>query len=138
MLLSVEQHAASVHPDLRDRWRDVALPAARGLVAHARGAYEDASRMLAPTIGEMARIGGSHAQRDLFERVLLDAQIRCGDLVPAQQKLELMRQRDERAPHVWRQLQGVYEGLLLPREAAEAGLQVTRLTAGDPEKKTPP
>ena len=138
LVLSMERHATSTHPDLRERWRDVALPAARGLVAHARGAYADASRMLAPTLGELVRIGGSHAQRDLFELVLLDAQIRCGDLVPAQQKLELMRRRDERVPHVWRQLQSVYEGLLLPREAAEAGVRVATLIAGDPKKKTPP
>lgn len=138
LLLSMEHHAASANADLRDRWRDVALPAARGLVAHARGAYQDASRMLAPTIGAMARIGGSHAQRELFERVLLDAQIRCGDLVPAQQKLELMRRRDDRAPHVWRQLQRVYEGLQLPREAAEAGRQVAVLMDGQAKKKTPP
>lgn len=100
--------------------------------------------MLAPTIGEMARIGGSHAQRELFELVLLDAQIRCAELVPAQQKLELMRRRDERAPHVWRQLQRVYEELMLPREAAEAaeaaeaGGRVASLMAGGPKKKTPP
>jgi hypothetical protein len=76
--------------------------------------------MLGPTIAAMAQIGGSHAQRELFELVLLDAQIRCGDLLPAQQKLELMRGRDDRAPHVWRQLERVYQGLELPRQAAQA------------------
>lgn len=126
-LTSMERFTVSAHADLRERWREVALPAARGLVAHARGCYEEASQILGPTIGAMARIGGSHAQRDLFERVLLDAQIRCGDLVPAQQKLELMRRRDERVPHVWRQLEHVYEGLELPAEAAQAGLQFASL-----------
>ena len=128
LLISMGAFAESAHEDVRERWIDVALPAARGLVAHARGRYEEASRTLGPTIGAMARIGGSHAQRDLFELVLLDAQIRCGDLVPAQQKLELMRGRDERAPHLWRQLEVVYQGLELPEEAAQARLRVDSLS----------
>jgi predicted Zn-dependent protease len=120
LLNSMDDFAKSAHEDVRKRWTDVALPAARGLVAHAQGRHEDASQMLGPTIAAMAQIGGSHAQRELFELVLLDAQIRCGDLVPAQQKLELMRGRDERAPHVWRQLERVYQGLELPQQAAQA------------------
>jgi predicted Zn-dependent protease len=120
LLNSMDDFAESAHEDVRKRWTDVALPAARGLVAHAQGRHEDASRMLGPTIAAMAQIGGSHAQRELFELVLLDAQIRCGDLLPAQQKLELMRGRDDRAPHVWRQLERVYQGLELPQQAAQA------------------
>lgn len=120
LLASLEHHAARAPTAERGRWREVALPAAHGLAAHARGDYRRVLKTLGTTIGVMARIGGSHAQRELFEMVLLDAQIRCGELIAAQQKLELERRRDERSPFVWRQLAEVYGGLGLPVEADAA------------------
>jgi hypothetical protein len=58
-------------------WRDVALPAARGLLAHARGQWDCAATELAWALPRMAEIGGSHAQRDLFTRVHRDAVARA-------------------------------------------------------------
>jgi tetratricopeptide (TPR) repeat protein len=120
LLASMEQHANAAAPPLADRWLNVAVPAARGLIAHARGEYDATIQHLEPTISAMSRIGGSHAQRELFDLVLLDAEMRCGRLVSAQQKLELARRRDESAPFVWRQLAHVYEGLGLAAEASNA------------------
>jgi hypothetical protein len=54
-------------------WRDVAVPAARGLLAHARGDAALAARELGRALPRMAEIGGSHAQRDLFTRIHRDA-----------------------------------------------------------------
>jgi hypothetical protein len=48
------------------RWAKVALPAARGVVAHARGQDANASELLFPVLDELQRIGGSHSQRDVI------------------------------------------------------------------------
>jgi hypothetical protein len=58
-------------------WRDVAVPAARGLLAHARRDYSVAAIELGHALPRMADIGGSHAQRDLFTRVHRDATARA-------------------------------------------------------------
>ena len=61
-------------------WREVALPGCEGLYAYARGEYERAWHHLSVAVPRMAEVGGSHAQRDLFEQVLLDAALKSGRL----------------------------------------------------------
>ncbi len=51
-------------------WQRVALPAAHGLLAHAHGQWRDAVTHLEQALPGLAAIGGSHAQRDLFVRLL--------------------------------------------------------------------
>jgi hypothetical protein len=51
---------------------------AEGLGAFARGDWESTIRHLAPEVERFVRIGGSHAQRDLFENTLLAAYLRTG------------------------------------------------------------
>lgn len=65
-------------------WREIALPAARGLVAHARGRHAEAARALGPALPRLREIGGSHAQRDLFQQIYIDALARSGQLAEAQ------------------------------------------------------
>jgi hypothetical protein len=57
----------------RSVWQDIAAPAARGLLAHARGEYARAAEELGRALPRLIEIGGSHAQRDLFTRVHRDA-----------------------------------------------------------------
>ena len=59
---------------------DVALPAARALVAYAEGRPGDAVDDLLAVRGRLHRFGGSHAQRDAWERTLLDAALADGRL----------------------------------------------------------
>ncbi len=54
-------------------WHDVALPAARGVLAHARGDFKHAASHLAQALPRLIEIGGSHAQRDWFEQLHNDA-----------------------------------------------------------------
>jgi hypothetical protein len=77
MLLSMQEYAETINPYLQGRWTDVALPAARGMVAYAQGDWEKAIAQLKPTLPRLYEIGGSHAQRDLFEQVYLDAWLRA-------------------------------------------------------------
>ena len=93
LLESVRQRAAKA-AGTREVWRDVALPACEGLHAHARGDFDSAWRHLGAAMPRMLEAGGSHAQRDLFELLLLDAAIRSSRLVVAQQMLELRRASD--------------------------------------------
>jgi hypothetical protein len=49
-----------------------------GVVAHQKGDYAHAVDLLWPVRRDLHRIGGSHAQRDLFFQVLVDAAMRAG------------------------------------------------------------
>ena len=69
-------------------WQAVALPAATGLLAHARGDYAQAAQALAAALPRLREIGGSHAQRDLFQQLYVDALLRSGQTVEAQQLLQ--------------------------------------------------
>jgi tetratricopeptide (TPR) repeat protein len=59
---------------------DVALPAGRALVAVAEGRPGDAVDDLLAVRGRLHGFGGSHAQRDAWERTLLDAALADGRL----------------------------------------------------------
>jgi tetratricopeptide (TPR) repeat protein len=78
LLEAVRRRAATAPSFTRAVWRDVALPGCEGLNAHARGDYAEAWRRLAPIVPRMVEVGGSHAQRDLFDQVLRDSAIRSG------------------------------------------------------------
>ena len=76
-------------------WRQVATPAARGLMAHAQGRHTQAMDGLGQALPRLLEIGGSHAQRDLFEQIHLDALLHCGRWAAAQQ---LVQQRVNSQP----------------------------------------
>ena len=125
-LLAAVRRAAEDAPDhVRATWREVALPAAEGLIAHTRGDFKGALRGLRMALPRLAEIGGSHAQRDLFEQLILDALIRAGRLSEAQQALELRRGFDPDGVPLNRALADVYDRLDLPTEAAKARARIT-------------
>jgi tetratricopeptide (TPR) repeat protein len=47
-------------------------------IAHRRGEFSRVVALLLPVRGKLRRIGGSHAQRDLFEKMLISAAIKDG------------------------------------------------------------
>ena len=69
------------------------LSAAEGLEAFGEGQYTAAFRHLASARDAMQTIGGSHAQRDVFERLTIEAALRGGYFGAAQQFLEQRTQR---------------------------------------------
>jgi len=83
LLRAVETFAPNAPPALREAWQDVAVPACRGLLAHARGDAATAVRELGAALPRLLEVGGSHAQRDLFEQIVVDALQRSGRLVAA-------------------------------------------------------
>jgi hypothetical protein len=70
---------------------------AEAFVAFARGEWESVIRLLAPEVERFVRIGGSHAQRDLFENTLLAAYMRAGRSADA---TALLERRLDRQPSV--------------------------------------
>ncbi|MEQ1768702.1 MAG: tetratricopeptide repeat protein [Devosia sp.] len=91
LLQAVEDKAQSAAAFDRSVWHDVALPAARGVYAHATGNCAEAARWLSIANPRLAEIGGSHAQRDLFGQILLDAHLKLGNWAIAGQMLEMRR-----------------------------------------------
>ncbi len=120
LMQAVQTRAQNATGEEAAVWRDVAAPACAGLLAHARSDYAQVIETLGPALPRMMEIGGSHAQRDLFEQVLLDSLIRDGRLVAAQQMLELRRRSDPDSVPLNRALAAVYRKLGLDVEAASA------------------
>ena len=58
--------------------REVTLPLVRGIGAFANGAYDEAVEQIEPAFAQLTRMGGSHAQREVFEDTLLEAYLRAG------------------------------------------------------------
>ncbi|MBD2354791.1 tetratricopeptide repeat protein [Tolypothrix sp. FACHB-123] len=73
MLVSIQYHTLRINPFLRQRWIEVAIPAARGMVAHAKGDFHKAIAELQFILPRLHEIGGSHAQRVLFEQIYHNA-----------------------------------------------------------------
>ena len=48
-----------------------------GIGALARGDYAEAARLMKPVQPQLSRIGGSHAQREVFEDTILEAYLRA-------------------------------------------------------------
>lgn len=68
----------------------------------------------------MAECGGSHAQRDLFEQIYLDALIKGGHASKAQQVLEMRRTYDPDGVPLNQTLAQIYDETGLPDLAEEA------------------
>ncbi|MEM8775504.1 MAG: tetratricopeptide repeat protein [Pseudomonadota bacterium] len=83
MLQRIAQDAKS-NDEMASRMSDPGVAAANGLEAFGEGQYENAFTHLCHARGGMQRAGGSHAQRDVFERITIDAGIRAGRLDEAE------------------------------------------------------
>lgn len=57
---------------------EIGLPACRAVVRFAQQRYDDVVAELLPIRGVLNRFGGSHAQRDVLQRTLLEAALRAG------------------------------------------------------------
>jgi hypothetical protein len=120
-LLAAIRRRAAASPDFaRSAWTDAALPAAEGIAAYLADEHPAAIRELGAALPRLPRIGGSHAQRDLFEQIWLGALIADSRWNDAQQALERRRASDPDGAPLNRMLARTYDALELPRQAAEA------------------
>ncbi|MEZ5741472.1 MAG: tetratricopeptide repeat protein [Burkholderiaceae bacterium] len=68
--------AAAATPGHPAQAMDYVLPLCRAVVHHGRGEYRQACDLIRPIIGDLFKLGGSHAQQDLLEQLYVDAAIR--------------------------------------------------------------
>jgi hypothetical protein len=55
----------------------IALPISEAVLAHGQGEHARAVDLIKPVLGEMYRLGGSHAQQDVLEQVFLDSALKA-------------------------------------------------------------
>ncbi len=92
-------------------WPRVCLPAARALLAHAQGRTGDVLDDLEIALARLPTIGGSHAQRDLFNQIYLDALQRAGNWAAAQQILQPQCDAQPQSLRLRRQARRAYQEL---------------------------
>ncbi|MEM7089114.1 MAG: tetratricopeptide repeat protein [Pseudomonadota bacterium] len=80
MLQRIQRDAQRNHGDTPIRMSDPGVAAAKGLEAFGEGLYGDAFDFLSNARAGMQLAGGSHAQRDVFERITIDSGLRAGRL----------------------------------------------------------
>ncbi|MDB5730157.1 MAG: tetratricopeptide repeat protein 38 family protein [Variovorax sp.] len=117
LLHNIEAFALRAPASTRAAWQRVCLPAARGLRAHAQGEWLAAVEQLGIALPRLVEIGGSHAQRDLFEQFHLDALVRCGTataLASAQGVMQRQLNGQPESLRLRRQCGAVYVALGLP------------------------
>ena len=115
--------------------REIILPMAQGIDAFAQEDYAGAVRFLEPVFPQLTRIGGSHAQREVFEDTLLEAYLRAGQFDRAEEMLrERLNRRETVRDTFW--LGRVMAG---KGEAASALESLTRAATGwqDGDPDTP-
>ena len=73
LLLSMREFAASGSGSLRLSYRAAGIALCEAVLAHRRSDFKSVVEALAPVRHDLALIGGSHAQRDIFYQLLFDA-----------------------------------------------------------------
>lgn len=99
-------------------WQGVCVPAARGLLAHARGDWTTTVEALGHALPRLLEIGGSHAQRDLFAQIHLDALMKSGQLAAAQNLLQPLVRGQPESKRLKRQAARLYAALGLAEVAS--------------------
>jgi len=95
-LASLSQHRSSRPPGISTTGIDLALELGRGFWHIAHQEFAAAATTMARVRGDLAPIGGSHAQRDIFDLILISATELAGDAAMA---LHLLRARTRRWPN---------------------------------------
>jgi tetratricopeptide (TPR) repeat protein len=75
-LASMGEFAAQESGWRAEATRAVLIPLCEGIIAYEAGDYDKAIDLLWPRRHDVASIGGSHAQRDLFAQIMCDAAVR--------------------------------------------------------------
>jgi|TARA_R110002096_G_scaffold189310_7_gene369857 tetratricopeptide (TPR) repeat protein len=77
LIETLTKSATTMHGDMSSVASTAGVSAARGILSYYSGNYREAYRHLAAARPSMQSVGGSHAQRDVFERLTVDAAIRA-------------------------------------------------------------
>ena len=97
MLGAMRDFASGTQPNAR-LVAEIALPVTEAVLANGQGRHADAVALMRPVLGEMVRLGGSHAQQDVLEQVFLDSALKAGLEADARMLLERVAGRHPVAP----------------------------------------
>ena len=78
------------------RYAAAVLPSSEAAIAHRKGDYQQVIDCMLAVRRSLWQMGGSHAQRDIFERLGIEAAFRCG---MAKEAETLLQQRDRERGH---------------------------------------
>ncbi len=109
MLESMQVYTQTALPYIQSTWLEVVLPAARGMIAHAQGNMQKVIDELGSVLPRLQETGGSHAQRDLFEQVYLDALIHAKENSKALSLLEKRHAKRTQIPIFQQELAHFYK-----------------------------
>ncbi|HKK29165.1 MAG TPA: tetratricopeptide repeat protein, partial [Alphaproteobacteria bacterium] len=111
LLDSISAYTDAYDNAMADIYRRVGLPLAEAIEAYGRGAYAETVDLLLPIRYSVVEIGGSHAQRDVFHQLLIQAARRAGRYKLAR---ALLLERTALKPfsaQAWRELDAVQADL---------------------------
>jgi len=100
------------------------IPLCEAMIAYEAGEYGKACDLLWPIRNELSPIGGSLAQRDLFNQILIDAAVRGGRLTTARNLLSERVARFPNAGRSWEQYAKVLSDLGEHERARQAQMHV--------------
>ena len=103
---------------------EATLPLVKGIGAFGQGDYAEAVRLMEPVFPQLTRVGGSHAQRLVFEDTLVEACLRAGEFDKATAMLkDRLSKRESPRDNYWmaRAQQGMGD-----LAAAQDSLNVTK------------
>ena len=101
MLASMRAFARRQTPSQAPVVAEVAVPACKALLAASQGAYDRAVDLMLPVRYSLWRLGGSHAQRDLFAQFLIQAALKSGRLTLARALLSERTAARPNSPRSW-------------------------------------
>ncbi len=105
---------------------EVILPLIQSIEAFAEENYTESVRLMEPVFSQLVRIGGSHAQREVFEDTMLEAYIRAEQFEKAEAMLyKRLKQRESVRDTFW--LGRVQSG---QGRSAEASSSLSRAAQG--------
>ena len=110
--------------------RAAGIALGRAIAHWYRGEYAEVVDALAPVRYRLPRIGGSHAQRDLFHQILIAAMLGCGRYEAARSLLSERAARKPGNPWTWRRYAQALAALDDDEGATQARETAARLLNG--------
>ncbi|MBT5808855.1 MAG: hypothetical protein HOI19_00695 [Rhodospirillaceae bacterium] len=98
----------------------IGRPLLGAIIAYEKGDYARAVELLAPVRYDVRRIGGSHAQRDLFQRLLISAALKAGDFRFARALLAERTALNPNGVWGWKRTANALDGLGASDDAVRA------------------
>jgi hypothetical protein len=108
---------------------EIGLPATRAIVRFGQQRFDDVIAELLPIRRVLQRFGGSHAQRDVLQRTLLEAALRAGRLDLAQSLLSERLAVRESSVYGWTRQARLFEAIGQGHAAAAADDRATQARA---------